>query len=402
MLVIEPLLSQGMKNPRNYFGELSFTIRVERCLNTWHRGSGCDLCAETCPTEAIWLGEGSVRLDTAECVACGICLSTCPTGAFVETASLEIQLIKQIRDDGSVSIELACPLVVETSSSGKLMVESRLSQSSCHATPRCLGALNAADLLELSQMGTRTVWLNDSPCGRCPIESAQERLLATVRQANSWLTHYGREPSVHTCAVDVSDDLGDPVSCLVTPPPTHNARRSFLRKALGLDQADVAAVATRIPQERKRLLALLGKMKAQPEVLNTANLPITNVQVDQERCSACGLCAKFCPTGAIGFLTDEEEAFGLLFSVGACVDCGICVPACPEAAMTYGDQLPGDALLSEHPSRLVADLLQRCPGCNALIAQSSVHEKCFICRQQQARPAFLTAPISSASTRLDQ
>jgi Fe-S-cluster-containing hydrogenase component 2 len=146
-----------MKNTRNYFGEPRFTIRVERCLNTLHRGSGCDRCAEICPTDAIRLGEGSVRLDTVECVACGICLPTCPTGAFVEIVSLEAQLIKQIRDDRSVSIELACPLVVETASSGKLMVESRLSQSSCHATPRCLGALNAADLLELSQMVTHRV-----------------------------------------------------------------------------------------------------------------------------------------------------------------------------------------------------------------------------------------------------
>jgi pyruvate ferredoxin oxidoreductase delta subunit len=47
--------------------------------------------------------------------------------------------------------------------------------------------------------------------------------------------------------------------------------------------------------------------------------------VDKEKCNECGLCAKYCPDGAI----DDE----LMVDLSFCKGCGICANECPKKAI---------------------------------------------------------------------
>jgi ferredoxin len=147
-----------------------------------------------------------------------------------------------------------------------------------------------------------------------------------------------------------------------------------------------------LPRERKRLLALLGDVDPWPGELDASSLPIAEVQVDADHCSACGLCAKFCPTGALKFYTDEE-VFALGLSVAACIDCGVCALTCPESAISYGDQLPGGELLAERAKRLVAGALQPCVGCGSLTAHMRGRSECYVCHQRP-QSAYLLDDLS--------
>ena len=45
----------------------------------------CGACAETCPVEAIKLGDNGIyEIDSELCVDCGACVDTCPVGAIIE------------------------------------------------------------------------------------------------------------------------------------------------------------------------------------------------------------------------------------------------------------------------------------------------------------------------------
>lgn len=53
------------------------------------------------------------------------------------------------------------------------------------------------------------------------------------------------------------------------------------------------------------------------------------LEINQERCIQCGICAKVCPVGIISMGSNGiEEAFPQ-----SCISCGHCVAACPTAAI---------------------------------------------------------------------
>jgi Fe-S-cluster-containing hydrogenase component 2 len=52
-------------------------VRRDLCL-------GCGLCAQTCPTGAIYLSWDHAEIDQSRCNQCHLCLDFCPQGAIME------------------------------------------------------------------------------------------------------------------------------------------------------------------------------------------------------------------------------------------------------------------------------------------------------------------------------
>ncbi len=49
-------------------------VRQEDC-------TGCGICIDECPVDAILMEDNLARIDMDECIRCGICHEVCPTGA---------------------------------------------------------------------------------------------------------------------------------------------------------------------------------------------------------------------------------------------------------------------------------------------------------------------------------
>jgi len=52
------------------------------------------------------------------------------------------------------------------------------------------------------------------------------------------------------------------------------------------------------------------------------------VQINQEKCTGCGLCVEVCPVEAISMEDDKAK-----IDAEKCVDCGQCVGECPNEAI---------------------------------------------------------------------
>jgi len=52
------------------------------------------------------------------------------------------------------------------------------------------------------------------------------------------------------------------------------------------------------------------------------------VQINQEKCTGCGLCVEICPVEAISMEDDKAK-----IDAEKCVDCGQCVGECPNEAI---------------------------------------------------------------------
>ncbi|MBS4024064.1 MAG: 4Fe-4S binding protein [Clostridia bacterium] len=61
----------------------------------------------------------------------------------------------------------------------------------------------------------------------------------------------------------------------------------------------------------------------------TGTWRIVKPVVDQEKCSFCGNCQKYCPTDVVT-IQKETENRGVSFDFDYCKGCGICANVCPK------------------------------------------------------------------------
>jgi ferredoxin len=298
-------------------------------------------------------------------------------------------------------------------------------------TPRCLAALSVPTLLELATTG-KSLWLNDSLCHTCPIGEARHHIQLGITAANRWLEVMGHDPAIYS-HLDAAGQLDDEPSTrpLVRGDHLVLSRRDLFKSlrgrarqgATGLmadgdathfdaaasthsagldathgdaDEGPGHPLAHHIPANRQQLARALRRLSPDPATrVPTPDLPIADVVVG-DSCTACGLCAQFCPSEAIVFLSDGEY-YVLHFSAALCLgdDCSLCIIGCPTDAVRFGQEVIADELLSTQPRPVKAGRLAPCPRCGALTDAPMEDEKtvevplCYVCQTQSARSDLL-------------
>ncbi len=372
--------------------------QIERCLNARHRAAGCRHCVTLCPVAALTLVDDKPVLAAEQCVKCGLCLHGCPTEVFTQPNAAERQLLRTVEQLPRQPIVLVCalhPTPQHTTAPVTTIVQHR----------RCLAALSLAQLLTLSEDGERAVWLDDTPCCACPIGQAQSHLQQTVATANTLLQAFGRpaafllqssqadQPTTEAANPRFIDSGNPPVSrrglftALGRAIHTHD-HSTLPTPASAADNQPIpvpARLPQQIPAERMALQERLQQQWTPSEQgeINVTALPFAAIQLNAANCSACGLCARFCPTGALHF-TVEEAHFRLSFQAALCLDCPVCTLACPEKAIRLGDTLSTDALLTNAWLPLLEGRLTPCGQCGVPTADQPKDQRlarCHSCRQ---------------------
>lgn len=403
------------------------SVNEAHCLNRRFRQRACTICQDVCPVHAIRVDLGStyglnpprVSLDATVCARCGLCLHACPAGAFSHPGLLEFQrrLHRAAAHLASTPLELTCPVRPEGTTA--VPVDARLQ------TGRCLAVLSLADLIDLARPREHDLWLDDTGCAECPLATVHDRIAQTVAQANALLEAWGHPARVCLSTLGATGEPSQDVEVTHASPispqqdttrevPVYNAQQpalsrreliTFFREATAraaltaaLDSFALAPpepsslpprqrLTYHLPYHRRHLTAALQRLGAPTrETIDLSALPWTVVQVS-DACSACELCARFCPTTAIRFYTVEEEEqhrFLLTFVPPDCVDCGICALACPEDAITYTHVIYTEWLTAREEALLHQGDLVPCEDCGQPTAQADP-PLCYTCKPKRAR-----------------
>lgn len=99
------------------------------------------------------------------------------------------------------------------------------------------------------------------------------------------------------------------------------------------------------------------------------------IQIDEEKCNGCGLCAQACHEGAIGMVNGKAK----LMREDYCDGLGDCLPACPVDAIHFVER--------EAPAYDAA----------AVAAGKQQKSAPFVCPSSQSRTLHPAAPASSVT-----
>lgn len=384
---------------RNIFGDKPPSLIAEFCLNVCHKDVGCSRCIDVCPVNAIEFHGTRPRLEADVCISCGQCAAQCPTDALRRVDVVDVRLCQTAAQRPGQPLALACPLLPTSSPSTPAPVAATIRYR------RCLAALDIAELLTLCEEGNRPIWLDDRHCASCPIGHGRNVLKRQADTINSLLTVCARPKQLFF--VTTVGDEAKPRPLIDGMQPKLSRRELFgaLRRRVESRVVDVTstsetkddelstqrqALLKRVPDSRRRLLSGLLKMRAKASATLTADLPFVMVHINSEKCSGCTLCATFCPTGALSFVSDESsspqdsDSFRLEFTPGRCINCDICNLACPDDAVGYHKPAAGYLLHTLASHTVMMGQMGTCAQCGTPTAVTTNNGKpvhCYICRR---------------------
>lgn len=167
------------------------------------------------------------------------------------------------------------------------------------------------------------------------------------------------------------------------------------------------AAAARPASERDRLRAALAELELPAWAaagLGLASEPPASAVLTVEGCTACGVCVRGCPSGALTLsqLLGEDGASTRVLrqDVFACTGCDRCAELCPADAMTRTGLHGWDALLNGAVPQLARCSTRRCGRCRGAFVPTGDGDLCPVCAYRRERPFGTTsAPVRTDTGR---
>lgn len=335
-------------------------VDAQACLGTLR----CDRCVESCPDNALRIRHdvfsAAPVVDASRCGACSRCLDVCPTNALSldghdpETLAQRLLALLRGADGAPVpALILACQRAVEplhrlgrqSGLPGWLVLE-----------VSCLGGLGSAWHLAALAAGARTLQI--LPCASCRDRASLTRevhftrtLLGSLGDVNAArrvgvLPDEGRRLRRAILTAGELTAVVDGTGVDRMPEPASRTSARVAAWAVGELQLTLGAPA---PGRDTRLRVIEGE-----------GAPLGVLRAGQG-CTACGVCARNCPTRALS-LRPGQGGTDLVLDPAACTGCGVCVQTCPEGVL---DVIPGIDLdlLARGLTPIARAAESRCLGC---------------------------------------
>lgn len=341
----------------------------DRCAAVRNRNSTCRRCVEACAFGALKVEANEVHFDSTSCVGCGACIGTCPTEALVFADAPDTAIV----DQAAQAIEAADGIAVVACAR---ISSKRLADPQKYVEVPCIARIDETLLVRIAAQGCASIALVDGNCETCKYRSCTHGVDIAVEQAASTL-----ETSGGSCAIERMSSF--PESTLVEDATGMfgSTRRGFLSDAVGAArETAMTAARTTIEQElglkvqeaaigeRLRVTAggslptvstprhdaFLNAFDAlgEPAGDYLASRRFATIRIVPDRCNSCGMCAVFCPTGALKRNPAEKASDPVEyveFSASECVNCNLCKDVCWKGALEIEEGVSIDQLYDFDP-----------------------------------------------------
>ena len=296
------------------------TLADGKC--TRYFASGCTICVDACPAEAIDITELSIDIGDS-CHGCGICAAACPVDAIVGVGFSADTLSATLAEEGGLQCDLA----------------QKIDRTGTQASIPCLAAIDPETIA--AEVMTRDVVLKSGPCEQCPIGSPQT-VDATIGRARKIVEMSGGTGSIELRHVELVEGSA----------PRRRPSSGLSRR--GMFDADTYSSS--------------GK-SARRRLLEAAALPALPQVRAEDGCTGCEACTSVCPADAL-----ELRDRNLVFKPAECVACGECVRVCPEDVLGLDEV--GDG---RFPVVIATAPAARCERCDTTLGPGETG-RCHRCK----------------------
>ncbi|MDA3945809.1 MAG: 4Fe-4S binding protein [Helicobacteraceae bacterium] len=351
----------------------AIALNISSCVRSLAKFSECNKCEVICPTNAIVIDSVLPSINFSQCVACGGCAGVCPTEA--------------LKLDDFSATEFFFDFV-----------ESEESLISCRKNVPCISVLSVEHIIGLASLKKGVVF-DMGHCDGCDIaHTCRAQIEANAEEAN-----YVLEAMESSASVKLEHIAYMPEETIELP---QGERRDFFR-ALTLKNAAKAKhkfdreveIATDelvqhtitndkialikqkgIPDKRKLLFTALKRAEKPStyHIIDATELSFTSQKLfDEEKCTACQMCYRVCPTGS---LTSNARNGKIDFDPFLCIKCHICHDVCEPDALTLSDTYNVKEFFEPSVQNLVTFDVQSCDECGRSFTSLAGAKMCYQCK----------------------
>lgn len=350
----------------------AFHVRPLQCSRLRHQLSKCQLCSDCCPSGAISWGK-SFNLDADKCTGCGICATACPNGVFEANNPSNEVLLQKI----AAGLHHSHRIIFVCSKYQQGIDTASMKMGDIVTVP-CLGRIDESILVGGIALGAEAVELIDVFCHNCDLKSGWSIAQQTSVTTNRILGMFGisekvyfseKIPALRGKKMGVAVQSSDLSSQRYSRRDFFKAMTQETKKATMLAASSInnrdedngkaeirkSGLPFYLPLKRKLLLNSVKKL-GQPACspISADTLPFYQLKID-DNCTGCGMCAYFCPTGALKKI-EQTGKVAITFQLSNCTKCNLCQEICYKEAISLLPTINPDKLLNDEHDLLFTSI----------------------------------------------
>ena len=350
------------------------TLSPAKCVRALSTNSMCTVCTEVCPTNAILISNRLPSINQAMCVGCAGCVASCPTEAlFLDDFNPTEFFFSFLSDEENLL--------------------------SCQKNIPCIASLGNEYLIALSGM-KKGLRVDIGHCAQCSIgDKVLHEFRSHVDNVNYALEAIETEGEVQLVTegytVEEEAQTKDRRDFFKTF-HVHKlgaVKANFEREiqlstdefiAHTTDSSHTQELRTKKITDRRKLFFTSIKRLEKPSVYHVVEgdkIAFTSQKLmDESKCTACELCYRICPTGA---LSSDMRNSKIDFDPFLCVKCHLCHDVCESNAITVSSSYNLKEWYEPSVQNLVMFSVRRCDECGLVFSSPHGETICRRCRLEE-------------------
>ena len=350
-------------------------LTASSCVRSLIKESECSKCEVICPTGAIIVGDNILpSINFSSCVGCGACDAICPNEALKLDDFSNTEFFFEFIEDSENLI-------------------------SCRKNVPCIAALNIENIISIAVLKKEIVF-DTGHCENCEIRSTcYPQIVNNFEEATYLLEAMENEAVLKLENISYEDtilkeepnrrDFFNSINLKGVAKTKHSFELE-VKKATDelvehtLQKTDIALLRKKtIPEKRKLFFTAIKRVEkpSQFHIVDAQEVSFTSAKLmNHESCTACQMCYRVCPTGA---LTSDVKNSKIDFDPFLCIKCNVCHDVCEPKAITLSPSYNVKEFFEPVVQNLISFKVVRCNECDMIFSTNTPQKLCYRCKAEE-------------------